>query len=133
MRKIYPKKGVEPEIGEENLKKRADLVLRFTDQDEPGEKFKNYRDKLYQALTLPQPCKESLGLPEDLVEKVRQGLALWEEKAANEDDEEEEDDGEDGNKKHELSEEEKMLRKCYGEGMYAIIPSFFRTLVFLKK
>lgn len=95
-----------------------------------------------QLMELPENAKNELGLPEDLVQKVREGLPLWEvpepgeDEGNSQDDEEEDLDDEEGGgrrKKNELSDDEKKTRICYGEGMYYIAPSFYRTLIYLKK
>ena len=96
-----------------------------------------------RLLSLPENARAELGLSEDLVDKVRQGLPLWEQPnaygsdgalSAQDEDEELEDELSGGKRnKNELSDDEKKKRICYGEGMYYVIPSFYRTLSFLKK
>lgn len=65
------------------------------------------------------------------------GEPLWNEKVTNQDDDDDQDDGDNKGKKKKdegkLSEDQKMLLTLFGEGKYHIIPSFFRTLIFLKK
>lgn len=39
----------------------------------------------------------------------------------------------DENKKEELTYEQKLMMKMFGEGKYNLIPSFFRTMIQLKK
>ena len=54
--------------------------------------------------------------------------------SATDEDAEEDDDAEGGRRnKNELSDDQKKTRLCYGEGMYFIVPSFYRTLMFLHK
>lgn len=86
-----------------------------------------------KVMSLSNGTKDFLGLPEDLVEKVRSGAPLWEEVKVNEEEEDDQDEIDESKKKHEISDEEKMMRKCFGEGMFHIIPSFFRMLIFLRK
>ena len=64
------------------------------------------------------------------------GEPLWNEKVTNQDEDEDDDGDNKGKKKKDegkLSEDQKMLLTLFGEGKYHIIPSFFRTLIFLKK
>lgn len=82
-----------------------------------------------KALTLPKGAKEELNYPQTVVDKVLQGQALWDDAAQNLLAEGEEN--EDGVKK--LTEDQKLLLTMFGEGKYHLIPSFFRTLIFLKK
>jgi len=57
------------------------------------------------------------------------GLPLWDEEKTNDDEEEMEP----GKEKKQLSQDQKNLMELFGEGKYHLIPSFFRTLIFLKK
>lgn len=50
LKKVYPKDG---EQAEENEKTRNELILKFTDEEQPGQKFKFLYDNLIKALTLP--------------------------------------------------------------------------------
>lgn len=67
-----------------------------------------------------------------MADKIFNDLPLWEEKLKTEEDEEEHEQ-ETTNRKKELTPEQKMLMKMFGEGKYHLIPSFFRTLIYLKK
>ena len=85
-------------------------------------------------MTLPKGASEELNFPMEIKEKILNGLPLWEEekkKAAEDGDEEEEQESVKGDKK--LTQDQKFLMEMFGEGKYHIIPSFFRTLIFLKK
>ena len=89
---------------------------------------------MFKALNLPKGAKEELDYPHDLAEKIQKGEPLWEEEKpkdpeADEDEEEENDE----KKKPGLTEEQKFMMEMFGEGKYHLIPSFFRTLIFLKK
>ena len=75
LRSKYPKDG---ENKEENAAKRIELISKFTEEGQPGEKLQVLHDKLLRLMELPDNAKNELGLPEDLVQKVREGLPLWE-------------------------------------------------------
>lgn len=80
---------------------------------------------MLKALNLPKGAKEELNYAMELVEKIQRGEPLW-----NEDGEQAlADDGE----QKKLSEEDKLMMELFGEGKFHIIPSFFRTLIYLKK
>jgi len=83
-------------------------------------------------LTLPKGAKEELNYPPDVAEKIIKGEPLFddakkspEDSGVEEDDENKEDQG--------PTEEQKLLMFMFGEGKFHLIPSFFRTLIFLKK
>lgn len=84
---------------------------------------------------LPKGAKEELEFGPEIVEKVLKGEPLWPEEKENAEDED--DDAEvnpdDQNDEGKLTEEQKMLLTMFGEGRYHLIPSFFRTLTYLKK
>ena len=86
-----------------------------------------------KCLTLPKGAKEELNFPMEIQEKILNGEPLWDEapKRTTEEGEEEEEEDTKGDKK--LSQEQKNLMTMFGEGKYYLIPSFYRTLIFLKK
>lgn len=92
---------------------------------------------MLKALNLPKGAKEELNYPADLVEKIQKGEPIFDEEPKNDNETEpnEEDEFDDGEEKKKtgLSEEQKLLMTMFGEGKYHLIPSFFRTLIFLKK
>ena len=92
---------------------------------------------MLKALNLPKGAKEELNYPHDLIEKIQNGVPLFEEEEKNNDTEPNEDGEfeEEGNqaKKETLTDEQKMMMTMFGEGKYHMIPSFFRTLITLKK
>lgn len=81
---------------------------------------------MLKALNLPKGAKDELNYPLELVEKIQRGDALW-----NEDGEAAGDEDDPDAKK--LTDDEKLLMEMFGEGKYHLIPSFFRTLIYLKK
>lgn len=87
---------------------------------------------MLKALTLPKGAKEELNYPPEVAEKILKGEPLFEDK--NKQNENEESDEENDAKKTDgPTEEAKILMHMFGEGKYHLIPSFFRTLIFLKK
>jgi len=88
---------------------------------------------MFKCMTLPKGASEELNFPMEIKEKILNGLPLWDEekKKNTEDDDEEEQEAQKGEKK--LTQDQKYLMEMFGEGRYHIIPSFFRTIIFLKK
>lgn len=90
---------------------------------------------MMKVLTLPKGAKEELNYGPEIVEKIINGEALWEEDNNKDRDSEINEDAEEDaqNNKGGLTEEQKSLMKIFGEGKYHLIPSFYRTMIFLKK
>lgn len=88
---------------------------------------------MLKSLTLPKGAKEELNYPPDIAEKILRGEPLFENKQDNDDEGSDADDGDDEKKNKGPTEEQKLLMMMFGEGKYHLIPSFFRTLIFLKK
>jgi len=110
--------------------------LSFAKAGGAGAKFKNLQEKMLKALNLPKGAKEELNYPHELIEKIQNGAPLFEEEEKNletepNEDGEFEDEGKE--KKETLTDEQKMMMTMFGEGKYHLIPSFFRTLITLKK
>jgi len=115
LKMTYPKDNETATSSPDNELIRNDLISRFTESGQPGEKFATLFGKLQEALALPDGAKRSLEFScDDLAQKVRAGKPLWDETEG-------------------LNEEQKMLRICYAEGMYHILPSFFQTLIALDE
>jgi hypothetical protein len=87
---------------------------------------------MLKALTLPKGAKEELNYPPEIADKIIKGEPLFEEKNK-EGDDEGTDEENDAKKAEGPTEEQKLLMTMFGEGKYHLIPSFFRTLIFLKK
>ena len=92
---------------------------------------------MLSCLELPNGAKVQLGYGPDIAAKVINGEPLWEEEKPQDkgdDDEDAEIDEEQAKKNaNKISDDEKNRLTMYGEGKYHIIPSFFRTLIFLRK
>ena len=91
---------------------------------------------MFKALTLPKGAREELNYPPDVAEKILNGLPLWDEsnnKDEVDEDAEVDDDQHAKDKANQLTDEQKNLLTMFGEGKYHLIPSFFRTLIYLKK
>ena len=113
-----------------------DRIWSFARQGGPGAKLKNIQEKMLKALTLPKGAKEELNYPPELAEKILKGEPLWDDKAmmAQEEEQSENDGYQEKTGGFEgPSEEQKLMIEMFGEGKYHLIPSFFRTLIFLKK
>jgi len=87
---------------------------------------------MLKALSLPKGAKEELNYPPEVAEKILKGEPLFTDKK-NEGEDEGSDEENDANKTEGPTEEQKLMMEMFGEGKYHIIPSFFRTLIFLKK
>lgn len=83
---------------------------------------------MLKQLTLPKGAKDELGIVGDhgMEADPDAGKTVDNEDAMSEDD----DVKRENDRK---AFEKRMLRELYGEGRYHLIPSFFRTLMYLKK
>ena len=92
---------------------------------------------MLKALNLPKGAKEELAFGPEIADKVIKGLPLWEDVDKKAEGSEEEDESKEENQDQKpagnLSQEQKYQLTMFGEGKYHLIPSFFRTLIFLKK
>ena len=111
--------------------------MSFTNPGEIGERFEKVFNKLYKALDLPKGAKAYFNYPEDMADKILKGEPLWVDAPSKKDSDEEDGDFEDDQEAKKgppkLTDDEKRCMLMYGEGKYHILPSFFRTLIFLKK
>ena len=130
---LHPK-NEQGEWSEEAKEARLKLQSAFAKPGGPGAKFKNQQEKLLKTLTLPKGAKEELGITgED------GGLTIedtQEEEVKEKDGEGEESEELDPKQKAEMEKkkfEKKMNATLFGEGKYFLVPSFFRTLMYLKK
>lgn len=119
---------------EEREAQRATMTEKFARPGGPGVRFKTHLDKLYKCLTLTKGAKEELGIQGD------EGLAYDDEaeKAAARARVEKlaEDEELDPEKEAEYERQrfERMMNaELFGDGFYHLIPSFYRTLMYLKK
>ena len=125
----YPTKD-----SEQNKAIHDDRIHSFARQGGPGAKFKNTQEKMLKALSLPKGAKEELNYPPEVADKILKGEPLFEEKPEGADDEGSDAEQDEDNKKSSgPTEEQKMMMQMFGEGKFHLIPSFFRTLIFLKK
>ena len=130
LKEYYPKD--DPEHGAQNAKLFDDRLHSFSYPGAPGAKFKHAREKMSKCLSLPKGAKEELNYPQEIVDKILNGLPLWEERKDDDQDEEHEQESANRGKK-ELTQDQKNLMLMFGEGKYHMLPSFFRTLIYLKK
>ena len=111
--------------------------MNFFSPGEIGEKYEKVFNKLYRALDLPKGAKSQFNYPEELVDKILRGEPLWDDSPLKKDSDDEDADYETEREAlkgpPKLTDEEKRCMQLYGEGKYHILPSFFRTLIFLKK
>lgn len=126
LHEVYPETG---DNAEQNKKIREDRVQGFAEKGALGGKFRSTRERMLKALNLPKGAKEELNYAPSVVDKIMNGLPLWDEAEEKNDDAGEDDSKATGR----LTDEQKNLLTMFGEGKYHLIPSFFRTLIFLKK
>ena len=83
---------------------------------------------MLKQLSLPKGAKDELGIVGD------HGMEPEQDAPKTGDNEDQQSDDEDVKKEKErLANEKRLLRELYGEGRYHLVPSFFRTLMYLKK
>lgn len=113
---------------------RAALMEKFARPGGPGIRFKTHFEKLLKCLSLPKGAREELGLAGDepLIynEEEEERLARARRDKLAED---EEIDEAKETEYERLRFERKMHAALFGDGFYSFIPSFYRTLMFLKK
>ena len=131
LKKHYPVS--DSEEGQQNKAIFDDRLQGFAYSGAPGSKFRHLREKMMKVLTLPKGAKEELNYPQEVADKILNGLPLWESPAKKQEDEDSDAEQESNKDKKELTQEQKYLMEMFGEGKYHIIPSFFRLLIFLKK
>lgn len=106
----------------------------FAKQGGAGQKFKVHLEKLNKVLSLPKGAREELGISgeEGLVyddeDEERQRQARKDKLG-----EDEELDMEKEREYEAKRYERKMNAAIFGAGFYHIIPSFYKTLMYLKK
>ena len=119
---------------------RKHKILTFAKPGNPGSKFKNQQEKILKCLSLPKGAKEELGITgegENLIkveDTPEKGQGEESKRRGDGDGEEEEEvDQEKKAEEERRRQERKMQAAIFGEGKYHLIPSFFRTLMYLKK
>lgn len=107
---------------------RSKMQSKFAQPGGAGSKFKNTQEKILKNLALPKGAKDELGIQGD---NGMEPLTEQEEVQKQADEEEEDEDA----KKERLRKqfEKEMHRELYSDGRYHLTPSFFRTLMYLKK
>lgn len=126
----YPElKGNESsDLKAERTDTRDKMRAKFSQPGGQGSKFKNTYEKMMKTLSLPKGAKDELGITGDQV--MEPELEANVQKAQDGDASEDEETKKENQRK---AFDKKMLRELYSEGRYHLIPSFFRTLMYLKK
>ena len=157
-----PDDGERERLNAENEVIRQNKLVNFAKPGSPGAKFKNQFEKMIKSLSLPKGAREELGITDDGQQpfSAKQGSvggdlgptttdggdksALEERKETTSMSQRKDGDANDGDdarsvaakeqdKEEKGNEEFKTLMSIFGEGKYHLIPSFFRTLIYLKK
>lgn len=108
---------------------RIEKLLNFTKSSQPGSKFKSQVEKLNRATLLPKNVREELGLNEGAKDKDKKKEAQDAAEGEGEGDAE----GEEEEQEEEEETDEQKLIKLFEDQKYFILPSFFKTLIYLKK
>lgn len=112
-------------LNADNELQRNTRLINFARPGNPGAKFKGPFEKMMKAIALPKGVKEELNILDDNVGDayVLQNQPSVAYKAENEV----------SNSPLSEDEEARLTKQLLGEGKYHLLPSFFRTLIFLKK
>ena len=133
LEQCYPR-GDDGQRSDEANQNIAALQAAFAKPGSPGSKFKNQQEKLLKTLGLPKGAKEELGISgEDGTLKVEESEQEEEKKKDGDGEESEELDPKAKAELEAKKFEKKMNAILFGEGKYFMVPSFFRTLMYLKK
>jgi hypothetical protein len=110
--------------------------LNFSRPGQPGSKFKSQVEKLNRATLLPKNVREELGLnnpsKEKEKEKNQKKKTIVDTEGEGEGDTEEQEEEEEEQEEEEETEEQKLI-KLFEDQKYFILPSFFKTFIYLKK
>jgi hypothetical protein len=113
---------------------KKEKLLNFSRPGQPGSKFKSQVEKLNRATLLPKNVREELGLnnptKEKEKEKNQKKKTVIDTEGEGEGDTEEQEEEEE--EEEEETEEQKLI-KLFEDQKYFILPSFFKTLIYLKK
>ena len=127
-------RGEDGQRSDEANQNIAAMQAAFARPGGPGAKFKNQQEKLMKTLGLPKGAKEELGISgEDGTLKVEESEQEEEKKKDGDGEESEELDPKAKAELEAKKYEKKMNAILFGEGKYFLVPSFFRTLMYLKK
>lgn len=138
-----PEAGESPAELEErnkaNIEEVKEKLLNFTRHGQPGSKFKSQVEKLNRATYLPKNVREDLGMSDETetvktkAKKEAPPPVEAEGEGEGEGDEQDADEGE-GEEKPVVEEtDEEKLVKLFEHQKYHLLPSFFKTLIYLKK
>lgn len=121
---------------------RNTKLLNFTKPGNPGTKFKGPFEKMMKAITIPKTVKEDLGISDETAGEVfilsNKPVVDTVPEEENEKPQKGHEDDDEGHSKKATEEEKaaqeaKLVKQLLGEGKYHLLPSFFRTLIYLKK
>jgi hypothetical protein len=119
-----------------NREQRNEKLINFTKPGNPGSKFKSQVEKLNRATYLPKNVREDLGMndqPEETQKKQKEEKPKAEEgEGEGEGDTQEQEEEEEEPEEVEETDEQKMI-KLFEDQKYHLLPSFFKTLIYLKK
>lgn len=131
------------EYNQHLLAQKKEKLVNFARPGNPGSKFKSQVEKLNRATYLPKNVREDLGmndLADDKTSKRAKSPRIEEDEDLKEEKEKEaegEGDNGEGDEHPPTAEvietdEEKMIKLFEGQ-KYHLLPSFFKTLIYLKK
>lgn len=117
------------------IEERKEKVINFAKSGNPGSKFKSQFEKLNRATYLPKNVREELGLndnPEPKKEKKKVEKQETEGEGEGDDDQEQEEEEDEPEEEVEETDEQKLIN-LFEDQKYHLLPSFFKTLIYLKK
>ena len=106
---------------------RNTKLLNFTKPGNPGTKFKGPFEKMIKSITLPKIVKEDMGILDD---NVGDAFILSNKSLLNI---AQPENGKKLSDEEKNAEEAKTVKQLLSEGKYQLLPSFFRTMIYLKK
>ena len=124
------------EYNEQLLEQKKEKLLNFSRPGNPGSKFKSQVEKINRATYLPKNVREDLGLNDEQQQKqIKTKKNTDEAEGENQGEGEDEDEQEEEEQEEEVEEEtdEQKMIKLFEDQKYHLLPSFFKTLIYLKK
>jgi hypothetical protein len=118
---------------------RFQKLITFAKPGNPGIKFKGPFEKMMKALSIPKTVREDLGITEEaagdqsILSNRIVGDLISEEDSKKKSEDEEEDRSKRPSEEQRQVTEAKLVRALIADGKYHLVPSFFRTLIYLKK
>jgi hypothetical protein len=112
---------------------KREKLLTFAKPGNPGSKFKSQVDKINRATYLPKNVRENLGLNDIPTDKKSKAPAKAEGEGEGDDNGEGEGEEEEEEQEPEEETDEQKMINLFEDQKYHLLPSFFKTLIYLKR